>query len=898
MNLSKKLSKEEFNVRYNFASSTPMMKQYLDIKFEHQDSFVLFRMGDFYELFFDDAKKGASILGITLAKRGKIQEEDIPMCGVPHHALENYLYKLVAAGAKVAISEQMETPETAKQRDGYKAVVKREVTRIITAGTVTESTVLDPVKPNYLVAIREENNKASLCYADVTTGFIRVLDLRCDEIQSALAKIAPKEIIISEQDYLKENFNKALKEYDLKLVFQVEQIFERNKCINHIENYYKIISYHSLGDLTLSQISSIGSILHYIMITHKSKLPKLEYPSFESTKDYMNIDPATLRSLELTESMYGKKQGSLLFAIDNTLSNIGARLLYNMMLAPLISKDLICHRQQYTEFFVENIDLCTSIRKILANISDLERAFNRVLMKKCLPYDLLIIKDCLSRAYSIKEEIYSVYGVQNLPSIVKEFHEGLSFDYSILDLIIDSIIESPSNNLAEGGYIKPEFHSKLFELSELVQNSKNFVQNLKIKYQKTTGIDNLRINHNNILGMYIEAGSKHADKLNDPIFIYKQSTSNSNRYTTKELQELESKIVNANFLAVALEQEIFEDVCSQIEKKSKEIKKIIKILSVIDVFSSFAIMAKEKHYSKPEITENKELIIVKGRHPIVESYLKLKHKSFVKNGTNLNENERIILLTGPNMGGKSTYLRQNAIIAILAQIGSYVPADYCKIGIVDKIFSRVGSGDDLSGGKSTFMVEMIETSGILAQATEQSLIILDEVGRGTATYDGMSIAWSILEYIHDKLRCRALFATHYNELTELNQSLVALRNFSVGIDDAGDKIFFTHKVEVGAADKSYGIHVAELAGLPKSVIKKSKILLNLFEKTNNNKNAIENRDKIHKNDIFTLRDNKLEEYKEKYEFLINEINKYNLEETTPKEAHNILSKLQLYEKIV
>ncbi len=897
MIIQNKLARLDFERKYNFAAATPMMKQYLDIKFTHQDCFLLFRMGDFFELFFEDAIIASKILGIALAKRGKTDNEEIPMCGVPHHASENYIYKLLESGVKIAIADQMETPEVAKQRDGHKAVVKREVTRIITPGTVIEDIALDSRKPNYLASIKSSKNFLSVCYADITTGFIKLLDIKEHEIASVLAKIDPKEIIISQQDYEKEIFKKSLINYDLKLIFQVEQIFERKKCIHSIEDYYKINSYLALGDLNDSQIATIGSILQYIVSTYKTNQPKLEYPIFESTDMSMRIDHTTIRALELIESSQGKKNKSLLSVIDKTLTSSGSRALYNILLSPLISKDLISQRQEYVDFFVQNPKMLKEIREILLNSSDFERSFNKILMRRCLPYDMLVVKDSLSRAYLIKEKLYNEHGLIDLEKFIKAIHAGLAFDNSILDLISEAILDDPSNSLTDGGYINPQFHGKLLEITNLKDNNKIFIEKLKNKYQQLTSLDSLRISSNNILGLYVEVSAKNAEKMNNPIFIFKQSTSTANRYTTIELQELQLEIVNANSLAVSLEREIFENLCIEIEKKRKEIKRVIETLSQIDVFSSLAFLALENNYTRPEITEDKVFIIEDGRHPIVETYLKLNQEKFTENDTKLTSDSHIILLTGPNMGGKSTYLRQNAVIAIMAQIGSYVPAKYCKLGIVDRIFSRVGSADDLSGGKSTFMVEMIETSAILAQASERSLVIFDEVGRGTSTYDGMSIAWAILEYIHNIVGCRTFFATHYHELTNLAKNLKALKNFSVHVESDGGKIYFTHKVIEGAADKSYGIHVAELAGIPKHIIKRSKSLLKELEQRYNKDKIQGLSNIIYQEDMFKFKEAE-DIYQKKYLKLSDKLHQVNLDEITPKQAHDILVELQKYDKII
>ncbi len=889
----KSFSKEEFYSQHNYEASTPMMRQFLDIKFLHQDCFLLFRMGDFYELFHDDAEKVSKILGIALAKRGKIDEKYIPMCGVPHHALENYLPKLLESGIKVALCDQMESPEEAKKRDGYKAVVRRDVVRIITPGTIIDDTILNPFRPSYLASIATDKDEISICYTDITTGAIKVVTVLSSELSSELSKISPKEILISENSYKKEEVKRNILEFDLKLVFQSDQIFEVKRCITHIENYYELASYNSFGNLNKSQISAIGSILQYLAITQKANMPRLETPIFESTKDYMILDQATRKSLEITESPTGKKSATLLSSISKTVTSGGGRLLYTYLNTPLTSYSAIKERQSLTDFFVENNHLSKKIQNILEHVPDLERALSKVIMRRSQPFHLLTIKSALQAAYLIKEILYKEFGLQTIPDQVKALHDNFTFDYSVLDLIAEAVRDDSPNNMSEGGFINLEYHPKLSELSNIIKNGANLVERLRVAYQLKTNIDNLKINQNNVLGLFIEVSAKNAQKMLDPIYIHRQTTANSVRYTTKELQELESKMVNANSLSVALEHEIYEKLCIQIEKKANEIRKIAKSLSNIDVFCSFAQIAKDNNYIKPEIVEDNSLIITSGRHPVIERQLKLKQEQFIVNDSKFNENERIILLTGPNMGGKSTYLRQNALIAIMAQIGSYVPASYCKIGIIDRIFSRVGSGDDLSGGKSTFMVEMIETSAILSQATESSLVILDEVGRGTSTFDGMAIAWAILEHIYSNINCRTLFATHYHELTSLSSTLKTLKNYSVEIKELDGVIHLTHKVIPAPADKSYGIHVAGLAGLPKSLIRRANSILLQLEKNHESKNH--GKAMLYENDLFSSRETK-DLFKDKYINLSKKISEYSVDDLSPKEAHSILCELQDYAK--
>lgn len=817
--------------KYHYSDATQVMQQYLDIKFANFECLVLFRMGDFYELFYEDAINAAKILGIALTKRGRVGQEAIPMCGVPFHALENYLHKLLEEGLKVAICDQMETPEEAKKRGGYKAVVRREITRIITPGTLVEESLLDDQRPNYLASLVIEKEQASICYLDLSTSQILLISVSTSQLINELVKIKPSELLLAEHfrlNSLSSNIENAL---GIRISFQVDSFFSSNKCQKIIENYYNIASIAAIGELKSSQVSAIGSVIEYVSLTQKSNLPKLPLPRVLNSQNFMSIDSSTRRNLELVSSLNGGVKGSLFSVINHTVTKGGARLLYEYLSNPIIDIAKINQRLEVTKFFVQNIILTHVIRGVLAKTSDLERALTRVQMQRSFPRDLLSIKETISHAQQIRADFVTNVGI-DLPGNIEKMISPLLGNDDIEELIEESIREDAPNIINNGEIIKVSFHPKIKELQELISNSRSFIDNLRDQYKKETGIDSLKISNNNVIGLFIDITSRHAGKIKDERFIHRQTTANSVRYTTVELQELESKIINAKVMLVELEKEIYADICQKIVDNAHKIIALATALKRLDVFTNFAYLADELNYCLPILTDDMSFEVKDGRHPVVERFLKAKNESFIKNDCNLSSQERIWLLTGPNMAGKSTFLRQNAIIAILAHIGSFVPAASAKIGVVDKIFSRVGAGDDLTRGQSTFMVEMLETSAILSQSSDRSLVILDEVGRGTSTYDGVSIAWSVLEHIHNKIKARCLFATHYHELTALSESLKALANYTVSIAEDGGSIIFLHKIIKGFADRSYGVHVAQLAGLPESVIHRANDLLHGFESGN------------------------------------------------------------------
>jgi len=877
----------EFQKKYNYAAATQVMQQYLDIKFANLECMLLFRMGDFYELFYEDATVAAKILGLALTRRGKTGDDEIPMCGVPFHALENYLNKLLEEGFKVAICEQMETPEEARKRGGYKAVVRREVSRIITPGTLIEESLLDSNKPNYLASIVIEKNNSAICYLDLSTSKIFVVDIPPDQIINEITRIKPSEVLLSDKsrsEILSSNIETAL---NIRISFQVDSFFAEKKCRKIIEGYYNIASAEAIGELNNNQISAIGSVLEYISLTQKSNLPKLPFPKILNSQKFMIIDSGTRRNLEITSSLSGGIKGSLFHTINHTLTKGGARLLYEYLSSPLLEIKKINARLAVTEFFFKNIQLTHNIRKILPKTSDVERSLTRIQMQRSSPKDLLSIRDTIL----IAEEIRASFVVNNgfnLPENIEKIVTPLLGNSETADLISESIRDDAPNIISEGDIIKPTFHAKIKELQDLISNGRVHIDKLRDKYRQETGIESLKISNNNVVGLFIDITARHSGKITDKKFIHRQTTANSIRYTTEELQELESKMLNAKAMLVGLEKEIYSDICKAVIANNSQLILLATALNRLDVFLNFAYIAEEFEYCLPILTTETNFEVRGGRHPVVERFLKSNNESFTKNDCNLNENERIWLITGPNMAGKSTFLRQNAIIAILAHIGSFVPAVSATIGVVDKIFSRVGAGDDLTKGQSTFMVEMLETSAILSQSTNKSLVILDEVGRGTSTYDGVAIAWSVLEYIHDKIKARCLFATHYHELTSLSDIFPALVNYTISISDNDGKILFLHKIIKGFADRSYGVHVAQMAGLPTSVIRRANQLLLRFEKEAKKSNKEACRGESQNLNLFELENKEINKYKEIYDFC----GQIDPNELSPKEALDILYKLK------
>ncbi len=837
---------EEFKTKYKYEVATPVMRQYLDIKFANIDCLVLFRMGDFYELFYEDAITASRVLGIALTKRGKTDADIIPMCGVPHHALENYLNKLLDDDFKVAICDQTETPEQAKNRGGYKAVVNRSISRIITPGTIIEESLLDAGIPNYLVSVAIHKEDAAIASIDLATSNFSIIYVPRNEIINELARISPKEILLSEKYRADDLANEISNSLDMKISFQVDSCYSVNRCKKNILDFYKIQDLSAIGYLNNVQIMALGNVLEYLTLTQKDNMPRLPLPKIISYNKFMGIDSSTRRSLELTNNTNnGAISGSLLSQLDKCVTKLGKRLLYSYVSAPLIELNAINKRLDITDFFANNLNITEATRLLMKQTGDLERCITRINMNKSTPKDLLSIKYTID----IAEKLMSIFvrDEANIENNIQEIINPLIGLDEIRELIENSIREDAGNIITNGNVINTSYHPKVAELHDLINNGRQNIEKLRDKYRQETSIETLKINSNNVLGLFIDVGARHADKIKDEKFIHRQSTANSVRYTTTELQELEGKMINAKTLVESLEYEIYQKICAEIQQNQHKLLRMAQSIALLDVFCNFAHIADENNYCKPAVSDDHILNIEGGRHPVVEKSLEKLGNSFIANDCHFDTDERIWLITGPNMAGKSTFLRQNAIITIMAHIGCYVPATKAHIGIVDKIFSRIGAGDDLGKGQSTFMLEMLETSAIIAQSSPRSLIILDEVGRGTSTYDGVAIAWSVLEHIHDKIKARCLFATHYHELTAMDKILPAMKNYTVAIEESGDEIIFMHKITQGAASKSYGVHVAELAGLPKSVINKAKSILKKLEKNSDGSNA-----KILKNESHSM----------------------------------------------
>ena len=842
---------------------TPMMVQYLDIKEKHQDFLLFYRMGDFYELFFDDAVKASAALDIALTKRGKHNGDDIPMCGVPFHAYENYLAKLIRSGFKVAICEQVETPEEAKERAGYKAVVKREVVRLVTPGTIMEDNLLDSRQNNYLLSVVKLKGNIGFAWVDITTGefCLQSSDKQeTDELSlySVISKLGVAEIVIADNLLQEPKLFELLNEYKNKLSPVPFSRFNVENATKRIKDLYKVGALDAFGSFEDQEIAAAGALIDYIENTQKGKIPRLERPKKIASESVMEIDVATRKNLELTESLTGDKNSTLLSAMDMTITGAGARLLANRISAPLMEVAKINNRLDDVEFFIGFDEIRKDIRDIFKECPDLERAVSRLSLGRGGPRDLASVKDVLKQIPKIKNTInnFNKYNnlIEKMPKSLEEIVSNLGFHSNLADELNRALNDELPLLARDGGFIKTGYDIDLDDLKKLKDESKNLIANLQVKYSKMVDANNLKIKFNNVLGYFIEVSAKQGDKIfnyeavNDETgevdkpFIHRQSMANAVRFTTVELSELENKIRGASDKFLALELELFTKLVQKVLVSADDIILAAKAIAEIDVAASLAELAIQNDFVRPIVDESLAFDIKEGKHIVVEKSLKKNRQGeFVANDCELlcdDENDsRIWLLTGPNMAGKSTFLRQNALLAVIAQIGSFVPAKSAKIGVVNKLFSRVGASDDLSKGRSTFMVEMVETASILNRSDERSLVILDEIGRGTATFDGLSIAWAVVEFLHEVNKCRALFATHYHELTVLASKLKYLSLHSMKIKEWNDEVVFMHEVVKGAADRSYGIHVAKLAGLPNAVIERASQVLDTLENDKQNKKA-------------------------------------------------------------
>ena len=807
------------------AAASPVMAQYHEIKRAHPGCLLFFRMGDFYELFFEDAVAAAPALDIALTKRGRHDGADIPMCGVPVHTAEAYLARLIRAGFKVAICEQVEDPAEAKRR-GAKGPLKRAVVRLVTAGTLTEEGLLDARRHNYLAGIAEAGGEMGLAWLDLSTGAFALAPTSETTLGADLARLMPGEIVLPERLLRRPALFEVFADWKAALTPLANPRFDSEASRRRLESFYGVRALDGFGGFGRAEIAAAGALVDYVALTQQGGAPYLAPPQRIAPQSVMQIDAATRRNLELTATLSGERRGSLLATIDRTQTGAGARLLAEHLAAPLTDPEAIASRLDAVQFLLDRPDTRAGLRGRLRRCPDIERALTRLSLGRGGPRDLAALRDALGETATLRAEL-AAPGLVPLPERHAEAERGLGEHTALVDRLGRALAADLPLFARDGGFIAPGYTPELDELRELRDESRRTIAALQARYAEATGVASLRIRHNNVIGYYIEVSAANAPKLGVE-FIHRQTMAGAMRFTTPELAELQSKIASAADRALALELRLFEDLVGEIMARRAEIASTAAALAAIDLAAALAERAAEGGWVRPEVEPGAAFGIRGGRHPTVEAAL-AGQGAFVANDCVLGE-DRIWLVTGPNMAGKSTFLRQNALIAILAQMGSYVPARSARIGVVDRLFSRVGAADDLARGRSTFMVEMVETAAILNQAGPQSFVILDEIGRGTATYDGLSIAWAALEHLHETNRCRALFATHYHELTALAAKLPALACETMRVKEWKGDVVFLHEVAAGTADRSYGIHVAKLAGLPAEVTARAEEVLQILEK--------------------------------------------------------------------
>ncbi|MCB1336294.1 MAG: DNA mismatch repair protein MutS [Maritimibacter sp.] len=808
-----------------------MMAQYLEIKAGHPDALLFYRMGDFYELFFDDAAAAAEALDIALTKRGKHLGEDIPMCGVPVHAAEGYLLTLIRKGFRVAVCEQMEDPAEARKR-GSKSVVRRGVVRLVTPGTLTEESLLDARRHNFLAAFAELRGEGALAWVDISTGAFRVMPCPPARLGPELARLAPREMLLS--DETEANWAGLVADMGAAVTPLGRAAFDSTAAAKRLETLYRVGTLDAFGSFSRAELSAMGAIVDYLDITQKGRLPLLRPPVRESAGQVVQIDAATRRNLELTHALAGGRDGSLIATIDRTVTAAGGRLLERRISSP--SRDLagLTRRHDAVAFALDESRLRDDLRATLRRAPDIDRALSRLSLDRGGPRDLTAIRDGLDAA----ETIAAMLARAELPPVLREAAQSLTGHDVLRDLLGQALVAEPPLLARDGGFIAPGHDAELDDARRLRDEGRGVIAGMQADYARATGIQSLKIKHNNVLGYFIETTATHAEKmLSAPLnesFIHRQTTANAVRFTTVDLSEMETRILNAGNRANEIEMRLYSALKQEVLDEAGRLGEAARALAEIDVTAALAEIAATENWCRPRIEDSRAFEIRGGRHPVVERALRAQGgEPFIANDCALadgSEGADIWLLTGPNMAGKSTFLRQNAIIALLAQAGSFVPATSARIGLVSQLFSRVGASDDLARGRSTFMVEMVETAAILNQADENALVILDEIGRGTATWDGLSIAWATLEHLHEVNRSRALFATHYHELTQLAGTLDGVDNATIAVKEWEGEVIFLHEVHKGAADRSYGVQVAKLAGLPASVVDRARVVLESLEK--------------------------------------------------------------------
>ncbi len=833
------------------AGVTPSMAQYLEIKTANPDSLLWYRMGDFYELFFKDAIVAAEALGIVLTKRGKHLGEDIPMCGVPVLRADEYLQRLIKQGYRVAVCEQLEDPAEARKR-GSKAVVHRDVVRLVTPGTLTEDALLDAKARNFLTAVFQaagDNGDFALASLDISTGEFEIGLVAGADLSGELVRLLPGELIAGEETAANPDITRTSELISAALTSVATATFDSLAGERAMRDYLGVSDLGAFGEFTRAELAAVGALLKYVELTQIGQRPAIRPPRRSGRGATMIIDAASRSSLELLKSISGDRQGSLLAALDRTVTGPGARELASRISSPLRDIDQINARLDAIAFLADQSVLRDDLRQALRGAPDVARAISRLALQRGGPRDLAAVRDALVVAGSCGDVVEAASGPIGMPDALGRIVADLRAPPDTLETALsDALVDQPPALKREGGFIRAGYDQALDEAKALRDDSRKVMASLETKYAQTSGVKSLKVRHNNILGYFIEVTAANAKPLMEAplneLFRHRQTMANSVRFTTPELSEIEGRIASAAERALSLEQEIFTSLAAQIAAQERPLSALAAGLGELDCTTALAALAVEEGYARPLVDDTLAFDVEGGRHPVVEQALQRQLSGpFIENDCCLIPSPapdrppgfddpavgRIWLVTGPNMAGKSTFLRQNALIALMAQMGSFVPARSAHTGIVDRLFSRVGASDDIASGRSTFMVEMVETAAILNQASEHSFVILDEIGRGTATFDGLSIAWATVEHLHEVNKCRALFATHYHELTSLADRLGEIANVTVDVKEWKDDIVFLHKVRPGAADRSYGIHVARLAGLPASVTLRANEVLSRLE---------------------------------------------------------------------
>ncbi len=907
------------------AKLTPLMQQWFDLKQQYPDYLLFFHIGDFYEMFFDDAKKASDVLHIVLTSRGHYEDKPIPLCGIPLHAFDAYVPKLVGAGFKIAVCDQMETAEEAKKR-GSKSLMKRQIVRVITSGTLMEEAMLTSSLNNYLMSVFVDYGKnetfISVAITDISTGEFNVETFKNNEMAEFLSFVmsrAPVEIIIDENILVDDRFKDFIATFKTKLVSRPKSFFDKDQSEKLMLEFYNTKNILMFSDFFPSEISAMGAIINYIKLTQFDNLPNLAIPQKNIQDDVLKIDFFSVKNLEIFESLNAdnnEMDSNLFSLIDKTKTSMGKRKLKQIMVSPLTNIIKINNRLDLVDMFFNNINIAKEIRDIFSCFPDIDRIVSRISSKKVSPRDIQIMGTSFFQVKKIKEYLIEISQTYKKNILLNDIISGLVNLDDLAVKIQNLLLPDAPITTKEPGFLNYEMDNQLKEYKQLSLNGKKIIADLANKYGEQLGFSNLKIKYNNIIGYFIEASSKQAEILfnagKELGFRHKQTLVGGARFTTDELDEIQTKILTADEKYAELEKELFNNLCDEIISYDSDIKSLSLSIANLDVMIDFAIVAYNNNYVKPIVDDSCDFVVRDGRHPIVEKYLNKKNISFMPNDCVLqnddNGNSKLWLLSGPNMAGKSTFLRGNALIVIMAQMGMFVPAAYCKLGVVNKLYSRVGASDNLAKGLSTFMVEMVETATILNQADKKSFVILDEIGRGTATYDGMAIAGSVLEYLNSVCCCRGLFATHYHELLSYTDNMKNVSSHTMDIKEYNGDIIFMYKVKVGEVDKSYGVHVAKLAGLPGEVVNRaSEILKQLesakvvdkvaedvdlfnFKKVDDRKEKTQNMINFSNEKVA-----KFERQEKLYEDLVKAIENLNIDTLTPKQA--ILELYELKEKV-